>query len=205
MFNILRCSVCCRPSRMWITFNRFLTIFEAFVPHFHLRCTHCIVPKSFWIIPIVSVEECSSFRQNLMQVHCYIRSVILKAVATQYTCSLNGIYCPHWLVQWSHHCSHMRIQVHSPWLPGYTDVAHTILIILTRIGLFLDRPHISGQLLFFLLDSFNIFVLYLILSVEGESFKAGTCLYSFLCLTELACKNQYMHFVLNYIKTNPHK
>ena len=43
--HILGCSYC-RPSRMWITFNRFSTIFEAFVPHFYLCCTHCIVPKS---------------------------------------------------------------------------------------------------------------------------------------------------------------
>ena len=25
--------------------------------------------------------------------------------------SLNGIYCPHWRVQWSRHCSHMHISV----------------------------------------------------------------------------------------------
>ena len=31
--------------------------------------------------------------------------------------------------------------VHSPWLPGYINVAPTILI-LTMSGLFLDRPHI---------------------------------------------------------------
>ena len=43
--------------------------------------------------------------------------------ATQYTCSLDGVYCPHWLVQWSRHCSHMCIPVHWPWLPGYFDVS----------------------------------------------------------------------------------
>ena len=43
-------------------------------------------------------------------------SVILNATATQYTCSLNGIYCPHWLVLWSRHCSHMCIPVPSLWL-----------------------------------------------------------------------------------------
>ena len=31
---------------MWIIFNRFLTIFEAFVSHFSLCCTHCIVSES---------------------------------------------------------------------------------------------------------------------------------------------------------------
>ena len=45
-FNILRCSACCGPPRMWITSNRFLTTFEAFVPHFYLPCTYCIIRKS---------------------------------------------------------------------------------------------------------------------------------------------------------------
>ena len=58
-------------------------------------------------------------------------SLILNVTATYYTCSLNGIYHTHWLAQWSHHCSHMRIPVHSPWLPGYINIAQTILIILT--------------------------------------------------------------------------
>ena len=49
------------------------------------------------------------------------------------------VYHPHWLVQWGHHCSRMCIPVHSPWLPGYIDVAQTILVILTMDGLFLDR------------------------------------------------------------------
>ena len=31
---------------MWITFHRFSAIFEAFVPHFYLRCTRCTVPES---------------------------------------------------------------------------------------------------------------------------------------------------------------
>ena len=30
--------------------------------------------------------------------------------------------------------------VHCPWLPGYTDVAQTVVIILTTTELFLDRP-----------------------------------------------------------------
>ena len=97
---------------------------------------------AFWIIQIVSVEECSSFTQNLMQIHCSTCSVILNAMVTQYTCSPTGVYHPHWLVQWSRHCSHMHIPVCSPWLPGYMDVAQTILVILTMAGLFPDRPRI---------------------------------------------------------------
>ena len=93
---------------------------------------------AFCIIWVVSVEECSSLMQNVMQIHCSTRSVILNAVATQYTCSLNSVYCLHWLVQWSHHFSCMHIPVHSPWLLRYMGVTQTILIILTMAGLFLD-------------------------------------------------------------------
>ena len=99
------------------------------------------IAVTFWIIQIVSTEECSTLIQNRMQIHCSIHSGILNATATQYTCSLNGIYRP-WLAQWSRHCSHMCIPVLSPLLPGYSDVTHTILIILKMVGLFLNRPHI---------------------------------------------------------------
>ena len=92
--------------------------------------------SAFSIIPIVSTGQCSSFMQNLMQIHCSTCSVILNAMATQYTCSLNGVYQPHWPVQWSHHCSHMHIPVHAPWLPGYIDVTQTVVVIRTMLGFF---------------------------------------------------------------------
>ena len=94
------------------------------------------IAVAFRIIWIVSMEECSSLTQNLTQIHCSTRSVIFNMTSTQYTCSLNGIYRPHWLVQWSCHCSCTCIPVHSPWLLGYIDFAQTILIILTMAGLF---------------------------------------------------------------------
>ena len=97
---------------------------------------------AFWIIQIVSVEESSSLMQNLMQIRCSALSVILNATATQYTCSLHSVYNPHWLEQWSHHCSCMHILVHSPWLPGYINVLQTILIILTMAALFPDILHL---------------------------------------------------------------
>ena len=77
-----------------------------------------------------------------MQTRCSTCSVILNAIATQYTCSLGGVYHPHRLVQRSHHCSCMRIPVHAPWLPGYISVTQTILIIQTMAELFQDRSHI---------------------------------------------------------------
>ena len=89
------------------------------------------IAAAFWIIWIVSAEECSSLMQNLMWICCCAHSVILNAMATQYTCSLNSIYRPHWLVQWSQHCSCTHIPDHSPWLPGYI-----VFIILTMASLF---------------------------------------------------------------------
>ena len=103
---------------------------------------HLPIAVAFWVIQIVSMEECSSLMQTLMQICYSTSSAILNVTATQYTCSLNGIYCPHWLVQWGCHCSHTCIPVHSPWLPGYMDVTQTILIMLTMAGLFPDGPHI---------------------------------------------------------------
>ena len=120
----------------------------------------------FWIIQIVSVEECLSLMLNLMQISCSTCSVILNVVATQYTCSLNSVHCPHWLVQWSHHCSHMHIPVHSPWLPGYIDVTQTVLIISTMAGLFLDRPYVLPLVIkiFSLTNVFSVHYILLIMN-----------------------------------------
>ena len=104
-------------------------------------CDQLPIAVAFWVILIVFIEEFSSLKWNMMQIHCSTCSVILNVIVTQYTCSLNGVYRPHWLVQWSHNYSHMFILVHSPWLPGYIDVAQTILVILTMAGLFPDRLH----------------------------------------------------------------
>ena len=96
------------------------------------------VAVAFWIIWIVSMEECSTLIPSLMQIRCSTCSVILNVMLTQ--------QCLQWppLVQWSHHCLHMCIPVHSPWLPGYIDVTQTILIILTLAWLFLERPYIPN-------------------------------------------------------------
>ena len=100
-----------------------------------------LMAAAFWIIWIVCMEECSSLMQNLMQICCCTCSVIFNVMATHSTYFLNSIYHHHWLVQRSRHCSCMHMPVHSPWLPGYIDVAQAILFILTMAGLFLDRPH----------------------------------------------------------------
>ena len=52
------------------------------------------IAVAFWIIWIVFMEECSSLTQDSMQICSSTCSVILNAMATQYTCSLNSIYYP---------------------------------------------------------------------------------------------------------------
>ena len=43
------------------------------------------IAVTFRIIQIVSAEDFSILMQNLMQIHCSTHSVILNAMATQYT------------------------------------------------------------------------------------------------------------------------
>ena len=86
---------------------------------------------------------------KLDEICCCTCSVILNVMATQCTCSLSGVYHPHWLVQWSCHCSCMCIPVHSPWLPGYINVMQTILVILTMAGFFLAGHYHINCLLFY--------------------------------------------------------
>ena len=140
MFNILRCSDCCRLSRTWITFNRFSTLFEVFVPPFYLPCTHCIFPESFLNPP-------NSFRGGMFKlntkfdVDSLLYLLILNVMATQYTCSLNSIYRPHWLVQWSRHCSPMCIPVHSPWCQVTLTLHKPFSLYKQRLDFFLEWPH----------------------------------------------------------------
>ena len=44
-----------------------------------------------------------------MQIYCSTHSLVLHAMATQYTRSLSSVYYPHWLLQWRRHCSCMLI------------------------------------------------------------------------------------------------
>ena len=50
---------------------------------------------AFWISQMVSMCEYSSLTPNVMQICCSTHKGILSAIATQYTCLLSGIYCPH--------------------------------------------------------------------------------------------------------------
>ena len=127
--------------------------------------------------------------QNWRQIHCSILSVILNATATQYTCSLNGVYSPHWLAQWSHHCWRMCIPVYSP---CYVSVVQTILIILTLSGLFQNQPCII-ICCSFLLESHNY------------NFKLGGSLFLPIQVAHSSIKGQwkFLNFCgINYLKTS---
>ena len=73
--------------------------------------------------------------------YCSTCSVILNVRVTQCTqwCLLPPLTRT---VKSSVHCSCMLTTVHPPWLPGYIHVMQTILVILTMVGLFPDRPRI---------------------------------------------------------------
>ena len=49
-------------------------------------------PPAFWIIQIISVEECSSLMQNLMQIRCCTHSVIF--FKSLYCCSVTVVCIP---------------------------------------------------------------------------------------------------------------
>ena len=124
-------------QRDWMFGKKLRTRCDAWAGALWDEAASHLLPRdtAFSIIQTVSTEECSIW----MQICCSTHSVILNAVAIQYTCSLNGIYRPHWLVQWSCHCSCTCIPVHSPWLPGCIDVMQTILRLMMA-GLFPERP-----------------------------------------------------------------
>ena len=85
MFNILRCSACCWPSRMWITFKRFSTIVEAFVPHFYLRCTHCIIPESLLNLP-------SSFHKGMFKLNAKFDADSLPYLLSHFECDGHTVH-----------------------------------------------------------------------------------------------------------------
>ena len=64
---------------------------------------------AFWIIWIVSVEECSSLMQNLSRFVALLAQSFWMWRPHSYTCSLKGVYHPHWL-QWSCPCSCIAFQ-----------------------------------------------------------------------------------------------
>ena len=95
---------CCRPSKTWITFNRFLTIFEAFLPHFYLHCTHYNIPESLLNHP-------NSFHRGKFKLNTKFDADLL-------LCSLSHLEC-------NGHTVHMLTQGHLP--PPLTSIVKSSL------------------------------------------------------------------------------
>ena len=146
MFNILRYPACCRPSRTWITFNRFSIIFEAFLSHFYLHCTHCIIPKSL-------LKHPNSFCGGMFKINAKFDADLLLYSLSHFECEGHIV---HMLTQWhlpptltSTVKSSLFTHAHSSPLSlaaRLHDVTQTILVILTMAGVFLDIPCTYSEL-----------------------------------------------------------
>ena len=90
MSNIIRCSACCRPSRMWITFNKFSALIEAFAPHFYLHFTNCVIPKSL-------LDHLNSFCRGMFKFNTKFDRDLLLYSFCYFECDGQTVYT---LTQW---------------------------------------------------------------------------------------------------------
>ena len=169
-FNILRCSACCRPSRTWITFNRFSTIFEVFVPHFYLCCTHYIIPERLLNHP-------NSFHGGMSKLNAKFGADLLLDSLSHFECDGHTV---HMLTQWcllppltSTVKSSLLTHAHSSplSLAAWLHPCHA------------NRSHYINWLAFFWTDLvFEMFVLSLHLkdNLEGIKFFSPTLFFSVL-------------------------
>ena len=72
----------------------FSAVFGAFVPHFYLHCTHCVIPERLLNHPNSFQGGVFRLNTNLMQICCSPHSSHFEC-DIEYTCSFNSIYCPH--------------------------------------------------------------------------------------------------------------
>ena len=106
------------------------------------------IAMTFSMIPRVSAEECSSLMQNVMQIHCSPYSVILNRWphSTHLTqqCLPPPLTSTVTLSLFTHvHSSPLSLAA------SFTDVAQTVLVLLTMSGFSLDSLHICGSFLNF--------------------------------------------------------
>ena len=128
----------------------------------------CVLPKKlrmrsdawagmllWWSCQSPVVHSCgllnhpSSFCKGMFKFNAKLDADSLLYSLSHFECDSHTVHMltqqhlpPHWLVQWSRHCSRMRSPAPSSWLPGYMNPVPTNLVTLTVAGLFLDRPHI---------------------------------------------------------------
>ena len=105
---------------------------------------HLPIAAAFWIIWIVP--------RGMLKLNAKFDADLLLYSLSHFECDGHTV---HMLTQWclpslltntaeSSLFTHACVPVHSPWLPGYTDVVQTILLVLTKAGLSPDRPDTSS-------------------------------------------------------------
>ena len=142
--------------------------------HYHDEAVNHQLPiaAAFWIIWIVSVEECSRL-MHLMQIHCSTHLVILNATATQYTSSLNGVYCPPLTsTVKSSLFAHAYFSPLSLAVRLHRCCMETVLIRLTELDFFLDRLYLN---IYIYLSIYHLSI-YLSIFREREKRDNLTCI-----------------------------
>ena len=122
--------------------QQIFNILEAFVPHFYVCCTHCIIPKSLLNHP-------NSFHRGMFKLNAKFDADSLLYSLNHFQCDvhtahMHTVRClpPPLTNTVKLSVFNMCIPVHSPWPPGYVDVTQIILVLLKVAGLFPVRPHI---------------------------------------------------------------
>ena len=117
---------------IWVTW-----VIWCFTKKLCTRCDAWAGMLSWWSCQSPVAHSCSllnhpnSFSGGMFKLNAKSDAYLLLSLLGLFECNshtvhmLNGVYCPYWLVQWSHHCSCMCIPVHSPWLPDYMYVVQT--------------------------------------------------------------------------------
>ena len=152
-------------------FLNLINCHPVFLSPFYCHRTHCIIPESL-------LNHLNSFCGGIFKLNANFDLWLYSFSYFEchgHTVLTYGIYCPHWLPQWSRHCSHMRIPVHSPWLPGYIDFAQTTLVTLTMAALFPDRPRIFSNIIKYLwtFNSKYFFIIHFMWNILNICFQFG--------------------------------
>ena len=79
-----------QATRMWITFNKFSTIFEVFVPYFYLCYTHCIIPQRLLNHP-------NSFCGGIFKINAKFDADLLFYSLSHFECDGHTV---HMLTEW---------------------------------------------------------------------------------------------------------
>ena len=90
------------------------------------------IAAAFWVIQIVSAEECANLSENWMQICCSTQSFWIWWPHSTHAHSMASMAPRTSIVTSS--LFMLCIPVHPPWLPGYVGVAQTVLVMVAMAG-----------------------------------------------------------------------